>query len=192
MTRRSVRDFKEGDIPPDDVEKILKAGVMAPSPGNSQPWQFHVIRGETKQKFVEVLKKTKTIPPLFQQLVIKGMGIVPVVVVVENPTLLPKEDITSQGPSIGMAACNKKKDITSLGSLLGTAACIENMLLAAHSLGYGSVWIGFPSIHEAIKKVIDIPGEIVSVLPIGHSVDNQIEYVNRSRKLVEEVTKFYN
>ncbi|MFQ6089554.1 MAG: nitroreductase family protein [Candidatus Methanofastidiosia archaeon] len=169
MTRRSIRDFKEGNIPPEDVERILQAGIMAPSPGNSQPWRFHVIRGNTKEKFVEVLKNTKTVPPSWRQLLVKGMKNVSVVIAVENPFFINKDDIFS------------------LGSLCGTAASIENMLLAAHFLGYGSVWIGFSPILEAVKEVIEISGEVVCVLPIGHPADHQKEYFNRSCKPMEEV-----
>ncbi len=186
MTRRSIRDFKEGNIPPEDVERILRAGIMAPSPGNSQPWRFHVIRGKTKGKFVEILKNAtiappsevakgvKTIPPSWRHLLVKGMEAVPVVVAVENAVSINRDTIAS------------------LGSFLGTAASMENMLLAAHSLGYGSVWLAFPPILEAAKQVVEIHGEMVGVLPIGHPADQQKEYFDRSRKSVQEVARFYD
>jgi len=186
MTRRSIRDFKEGDIPTEDVERILQAGIMAPSPGNSQPWRFHVIKGKTKEELVEILKSAqiipppevakggKTIPPSWRHLLVKGMETVPVVVAVEHSVSINKDNVSS------------------LGSLLGTAASVENMLLAAHSLGYGSVWLGFPPILKAAKEVAGISGEVVCVLPIGHPADHQKEYFDRSRKPVEEVAEFYN
>ncbi|NOZ03902.1 MAG: hypothetical protein GXO92_04745 [FCB group bacterium] len=186
MTRRSIRDFKPGDIPAEDVEKILRAGIMAPSPGNRQPWRFHVIRGNTKEKFLTILKNAnvmppaeiaktvKTIPLSWRRLLIKGMETVPVVIVVENSIL------------------TKKKEHISVGPLLGTAASVENMLLAIHSLGYGSVWLGFLPILEAAKRVLGISGEVVCVLPVGHPADHQNEYFNRSRKPIEEVATFYD
>ncbi|MBE0448671.1 MAG: nitroreductase family protein [Actinobacteria bacterium] len=191
MTRRSVRDFKKGVIPPEDIEKILRAGTMAPSPSNSQPWQFHIIRGSAKEKLIEVLANTSSIPAVWQQPVVKGIGTVPVVVAVENPVFTSKASTTT---SQGTSACtsDRSKDITSLGSLLGTAACVENMLLTTHSLGYGSVWIGSPGVLEAAKQVIETSGQIVAVLPIGHPADDQKEYFNRSRKPVEEVARFYS
>ena len=39
-TRRSVRQFTEEPLLPDEVEAILKAGLMAPSSKNCTPWQF--------------------------------------------------------------------------------------------------------------------------------------------------------
>ncbi len=185
MTRRSVRDFKEGVIPPEDLERILQAGIMAPSPGNSQPWRFHIIKGSTKERFIEalraikvvppqeVLKSVKVNPPSWQQLLVKGMEIVPVVVAAENPVFISKNDVWS------------------IGSLLGTAASIQNLLLAVHSLDYGSVWIAFPPVLEAAKETLKIPGTVVGVLPIGHPADHQNEYFNRSRKPLEEVATYY-
>lgn len=72
MTRKNIRNLKEGDdISLDDIKKIVYAGIMAPSPSDSQPWRFHIVSGETKQKFIEKLKKVETVPPLFRQLVCK-------------------------------------------------------------------------------------------------------------------------
>ncbi|NOY09794.1 MAG: hypothetical protein GXP33_13235 [Spirochaetes bacterium] len=185
MTRRSIRDFREGNVPEEDVERILKAGIMAPSSGNSQPWRFHVIRGRTKDQFVNILKNAKisppseaeetvkTIPPSWRRLLVKGMETVPLVVAVENVISINRDNISSAG------------------SLLGTAASAENILLAAHSLGYGSVWLGYPPILQAVKAVIEISGDLICVLPIGLPANNQNEYFNRSRRPVTEVVKYY-
>jgi nitroreductase len=42
--RRSVRRFKQQDVPDGLIRKILSAGMNAPSAGNEQPWQFIVIK----------------------------------------------------------------------------------------------------------------------------------------------------
>lgn len=47
-TRRSIRKFKDGPIPPEDVKEILAAAMMAPSAGNAQPWQFVVVTDKNK------------------------------------------------------------------------------------------------------------------------------------------------
>lgn len=44
LDRRSVRDFREGNIPDDTVTKVLEAAMYAPSAGNQRPWHFVVIR----------------------------------------------------------------------------------------------------------------------------------------------------
>jgi nitroreductase len=190
MTRRSIRDYKEGDIPAGDLENILQAGIMAPSAGNSQPWRFHAIKGKIKKRFLEVLRDTKTIPPQWHQIVLKGIETVPIALAVENPISIKKDDAPS--PNVFNVFGEDKLNVAFLGSLLGTAASIENMLLAAHSLGYGSVWMSFPPILEAAKKVVEISGVMVAVLPIGHPADHQTEYVDRSRKSVDQITTFHD
>ena len=41
--RRNVRQFTDQEIPPDDLDRILEAGRLAPSSKNWQPWDFVVV-----------------------------------------------------------------------------------------------------------------------------------------------------
>lgn len=41
--RRSIRKYTNKPIPKENIEKILRAGMAAPSAGNEQPWQFIVL-----------------------------------------------------------------------------------------------------------------------------------------------------
>ena len=54
--RYSVRKFTPGEIPAQDIEKILEAGRLAPTAVNFQPIFFWVFRGESKQKLLECTK----------------------------------------------------------------------------------------------------------------------------------------
>lgn len=174
LTRMSIRNFREGNIPNEDLKKILQAGIMAPSPGNIQPWLFHIIRGKTKERFLGRLRNLKIIQTSLLQLIISGINTVPVIIGVENRIQIDKDDIFS------------------FGSLLGTAASIENILLAVHSLGYGSVWIGLPPVILALREIIDIHGQLVAILPIGHPRHGRISNIRRSRKSLEDVSVSYN
>ena len=44
-TRRSIRRYKDKDVPDDLLEKIMEAGRWAPSGLNNQPWRFAVVKG---------------------------------------------------------------------------------------------------------------------------------------------------
>jgi len=44
QTRRSVRKYREGKVSDELINKILEAGMNAPSAGNEQPWHFIVIK----------------------------------------------------------------------------------------------------------------------------------------------------
>ena len=53
-TRRSIRKFKKREIPDDLTEKILEAGMYAPSARNQQPWHFILVtREELKEKLMK-------------------------------------------------------------------------------------------------------------------------------------------
>jgi len=53
--RRSIRKFKDTPIPKPYVEKILRAGMAAPSAGNSQEWEFILFEDPAKKEaFIEV------------------------------------------------------------------------------------------------------------------------------------------
>jgi len=49
-TRRSIRKYKDQDVPDDLLDKILAAAMMAPSAGNQQPWQFIIITEATQKE----------------------------------------------------------------------------------------------------------------------------------------------
>lgn len=54
-TRRSRRDFTPDPVADVDIEKILTAGIWAPSGLNNQPWRFVVI---SEPSTIEQLSKT--------------------------------------------------------------------------------------------------------------------------------------
>lgn len=46
--RRSVRRFKDIPVENEKIEKILRAGMQAPSRSNQQPWEFIVVTDKDK------------------------------------------------------------------------------------------------------------------------------------------------
>jgi nitroreductase len=56
-TRRSVRQYLDRPVEADLVQQIIGAAMMAPSAGNSRPWQFIVLDDE------EVIKEIPRIHP---------------------------------------------------------------------------------------------------------------------------------
>ncbi|KYC53783.1 MAG: nitroreductase A [Candidatus Methanofastidiosum methylothiophilum] len=64
QTRRSVRKFIDKKIPDDLIEKILRAGMNAPSAGNQQPWHFIVI---DDKKILEEVPKVSLYAPMAKE-----------------------------------------------------------------------------------------------------------------------------
>ena len=61
--RRSVRAFRSDPVPRELVEEILRVAARAPSGTNIQPWNLHVVAGETRAELErEVLAHRETDP----------------------------------------------------------------------------------------------------------------------------------
>ena len=56
LGRRSVRRYRDREVPEEVVERVLEAARWAPSPHGRQPWRFAVIeRKENKQRLAEAM-----------------------------------------------------------------------------------------------------------------------------------------
>jgi len=49
-TRRSIRKYKHGPIPEEDLQTIFEAARLAPSAANRQPWRFVIVRNSNRKK----------------------------------------------------------------------------------------------------------------------------------------------
>jgi len=70
LTRRSIRKFTSQLVSHDLIEKILRAGMQAPSARNKQPWHFIVIQNR------EMLDKISVVHPYAYMLKEAPLGIV--------------------------------------------------------------------------------------------------------------------
>lgn len=148
FTRHSVRHFTGEPVPKDDLEKILKAGMSAPSAVNVQPWAFIVV---TERKLLDSLCESL---PYAKMLDKAGAAIVVCGV-----------------PS-------KDKRFPSNFWVMDCSAATENILLAVHTLGLGAVWTAvFPDEEKisAVREILKIPEEVVplNVIPIGVPVGDE-------------------
>ncbi len=53
FTRRSVRTYLDKKIEAEKLDKILKAGMQAPSGANQQPWEFLVLKSDEALKILK-------------------------------------------------------------------------------------------------------------------------------------------
>jgi nitroreductase len=123
-SRRSVRNFKPDQISREDLELVIEAGIYAPSAHNDQPWHFTVIQNH---ELLERVNKTAREGMALSEVDwIRNMGKARDFKVTYNAPVL----VIVSGRTDGIAW---KVDC---------AAAIQNMLIAAQSLGIGSVWLG--------------------------------------------------
>lgn len=134
--RRSVRKYKKGvEIPDEHIKAMLEAAMMAPSACNTRPWEFFVLRSEEAK--------------------VKALKIHPAAGHLENA-------------SIGILVCAKpelQKGISEGYFPQDCGAAIENILLSALELGYGTGWCGIYPRDERVQEFREEFG--ISSLPFG-------------------------
>lgn len=140
--RRSIRRYKNDEVPPEYVEKILQAGQLAPSAGNLQGREFIVVRDTAiLERICDAALKQRFIKE------------VPVCIVV--CTNLPRTK-----SKYGLRA--------ELYVVQDTAASVMCMMLQAVDLGLGTCWVGAFD-EKSVAKILGLPDGIrpVAILPIG-------------------------
>jgi nitroreductase len=142
-SRKSVRHFTGEAVSKDDLDKILKAGMSAPTAVNKQPWSFVVV---TDRKTLDKLSDSL---PSAKMLYQAGAAIIVVAI---------PEKAMNGSTEFAVIDC----------SLAG-----ENILLAVESLGLGALWTAcYPdnARMETVRSILGIPEEMIpmNVIPIGH------------------------
>jgi len=65
---------------------------------------------------------------------------------------------------------HREKDIQAVG------ACVQNMLLAAHMLGLGAVWLGeILNQRQEVERLAEVPGrlELMAAVALGHPAEKK-------------------
>jgi len=142
--RRSIRAYKKKELPLGTVEKLIDAARWAPSAGNVQPWAFVVAASIDMKRALS--------------LAAYGQGDVEAasaVIVVCADEKLAQERYGERGKTI---FCFQD-----------TAAAIQNILLAAYSLGLGTCWVGAFK-EEQVSKLIQAPEDMrpVALILVGY------------------------
>jgi len=158
-TRRSVRRYKSDLVDDKTVQKILEAGRWAPSWANTQCWRFIVVRdSKIKAEVAGTLFKLKRPDGvILENPGTKSVKTVPVLIVV-------CAEMGKSGCRPGGEAVTDKGD----WYMFDSALAVQNMLLAAHALGLGTVIIGaFDA--PAAAKILGVPAgySVVTLFPLG-------------------------
>ena len=131
--RRSCRDFLPEPVSDENIEKILEAAIWAPSPLNTQPWEFVIVTSkEVKEKiFIEAERCRKWALETsgwkwVGKYSVDFLQSAPVIIgVIGDPKKTGLDMFLEEGGVAYQHAC---------------AAAIQNMHLAAFSLGLATLW----------------------------------------------------
>lgn len=168
--RRSVRVFLAKPVAAKDLETILNAANQAPSAHNQQSWRFIVLKGKKKAELANLINEkaanfTKPSTTLLR-LASRSIASAPLVIAVAN-----SGQLISRGTELFRVDKNTGKDFFRIMEIQSSAAAVQNLLLAATSLGLATVWLGvLILIKNDILHLLGEPeGEFMAVIPVGYA-----------------------
>ena len=163
LARRSVRKYSNCEISDSELEKIITSGIYAPSAKNRQPWHFYIIN-DKKTKLSIVNNMKQGMETLYKKYLARN--------IVRSEILNAKNSLVSmkESSAIIFIACEKKYKQSyddgvnwymsatdmEVTDVLSIGAAIQNILLTATELGYGTLWIcdifySYPEIIEFLN-----------------------------------------
>lgn len=135
FSRRTVPPAKMGPPGPDEdaLARILAAGAAAPDHGLLRPWRFLVVRGDGRQRLGD----------LFASLAAAHGA---------SPEEIEKQRAApSRAPVILVVVARLQPDhpkVPTIEQIASAAAAAQNMLLAAHALGFAAKWATGRQAHD--------------------------------------------
>jgi nitroreductase len=140
-----------------DLTRILQAAVRAPDHGHMSPWRFLIIEKEARERLANAVAEARRArDPL---------------ATVE--ALEAARQKIRRAPMIILAACAAQIDhpkIPEIEQVLAVGAAVQNLLLAAHALGYGAVWKTGPAAYDPRVKAalgLQATDHIIAMVHIG-------------------------
>ena len=180
-TRRSQRRFLEDEVDSNIIKELLDCAVQAPSSKNIQNWFYIVLSGDKKEKVIDIVlrelesnvrKNSKTSSVERSCIIMKTAPIL--ILVFNKSTYLGGEKELIKNPTEdNLLFWNVE--------IQGVSAAIQNILLAAHSLDLGSLWLAdILFARKQICEFLNCKYDLIAGISIGHCVvkDNSIKERN--------------
>jgi len=169
--RHSVRSFTKDEVSEEEIRVLLHAANAAPSAHNQQAWRFIILRGEKKQELAQLVTTCSAAFPrpaaALLRMGAKSILSAPVVIAVANTG-----DLIRHGTDLFKVEKETAHDFFRTMEIQSSAAAVENILIAATSLGLGTVWLGvLYLIKDDVLRFLGEPeGEFMAVVPVGRPV----------------------
>ncbi len=196
--RRSIRQFKDAPVPKEDLLKIIRAAGLAPSAGNQQMWHFLLIRDKAlmekmRQAILDAVDEMLTWQES-QSYELRVRAIrsyatffvnAPVTVAVLNKpfdSVVHSEVYSRQGLSV--AEIYQRTGDPGKQSL---GAAIQNLLLMAYAMGYGTCWMTGPLVATPeLEKILRVepPWQLAAIIALGVPAERPAP---RPRKAVKDI-----
>jgi coenzyme F420-0:L-glutamate ligase / coenzyme F420-1:gamma-L-glutamate ligase len=174
--RRSVRRYTDREVPREVIRAVLESARWAPSPHNSQPWRFAVLRSPAaRERLAQALGErwradlaADGLPgEQIDKLIGRSrerIGGAPVAIVIG----LTWADLDTY-PDERRQAAEHLMAAHSLG------AAAQNVMLTAHVHGLASCWMCAPLFcPEVVREALDLPPDVVpqALITLGYAAIN--------------------
>lgn len=149
-TRRSIRHYKPDTVTEEQINIVLEAARWAPSWANTQCWRFIIVRNDAKKaNLADTLTSWNPARSAIKR--------APVVIVA--------------CAELGKSGFYQDMPSTDKGDwyMFDVALAMQNLTLAAHSLGLGTVHVGaFDT--QKVARILNVPQgvAIVEMMPLGY------------------------
>lgn len=154
VQRRSVRKYRSDPVDDETLNRVLDAARWAPSWKNTQCWRFVIVRdARIKEKIGECLISNKPYENPGYKAIIQA----PVLIIA-------CAELGKSGRNAGTFPTDKGDWF-----MYDTALAMQNLVLAAHSLGLGTVHLGLYD-SEKVAEILKVPEgfSVVSMTPLGY------------------------
>lgn len=167
--RRSIRKYRNREIPNNLIWEVIDAARMAPSGCNAQPTRFYIIKDE---KTKDNLRKNK----VFKQDFVLSAPVI--ILYCGDPSAYPKEKLES-----GFDDSYKTRAIRDV------SIASQNLVLRATDLGLGTCYVGWVN-KPKIRKILGIDKRFVSpfAITLGYPAEKPKA---RPRKKIKEIMLGY-
>ena len=156
--RRDIRVFREDQVAPETLARIIKAAHHGPSVGFMQPWDFILVSDvETRERVKELFEKERRAAAQFfeesrraKYLSLKLEGIM------EAPVNLCVTCDPTRGEEVLGRNSMPETDVYS------TCCAVQNLWLAARAEGVGVGWVSILKLPQ-LRRILGIPPHVVPV-----------------------------
>jgi len=181
-TRRNIREFTDRAVAIDDLKTIIEAATWAPNHRHTEPWRFIVLTkdGDLRKHVAQIVHDWT-----YEN--------------IKNPnqkrrtdsSAAARQEILDTPAFMYVYAVEGPNDEVTKENYAATACAVQNLMLAAHSLGIGVGWsTGRPCLADIGTTIGAEPDwQMVGALYIGYPFEKPgAEKPEAKRAPVDEVT----
>ncbi len=188
--RRSIRKYKEEEVPKHLIEKLVEAASKSPSAKNRQPWKYIVYSGAGKSELLDIMEAALDRESETHELLPDSAGGLSdayntLKIMRQAPCLIIVMNTNGKSPFENI---NSDDRITEICDTLSIGASIENMLLKATELGLGTLWIANTCFaYKDLTSFIGEKGQLIGAIALGYADESPNQ---RPRKAMEDILEF--